>query len=221
VRLALSVPSGFLRQAWTPITVTAEDASGTPAADYTGTVVITTSDGEDGDAVQGICATSYQVTCAYTFTAADAGSHTFMIEFSPLGPGIYSGPVSITVTDAALADPTASAKTYVAASGDTFQVTCGQTEPGQARNCAFLPMMSAAESGLWPYDMGVDVYYVGTVTISSSDSDFTPYQMSVGPYYQCDAYDELDDVPDPTPPGGRNPAIRLNMTGSGSMRAVL
>jgi hypothetical protein len=67
-------------QAWS-VTVTAYDAFGNVATGYTGTVHFTSSDGQA------------TLPADYTFTAADAGAHTFRVTFRRLGQQ------SLTVTD--------------------------------------------------------------------------------------------------------------------------
>jgi hypothetical protein len=76
------------------LTVTAYDVFGQVVVGYTGTIVLSRTDGPD--------------PVAYTFTAADAGSHTFVVMVENPGPvsffvrdrdndGIYGGEIDLTV----------------------------------------------------------------------------------------------------------------------------
>jgi hypothetical protein len=81
-QLVLSYSSSPVKgQAWS-LTVTAYDAFGNVATGYTGTVTFASSDDKAA------------LPADYTFTAADAGTHTFGVTFHRLGQQ------SLTVTDA-------------------------------------------------------------------------------------------------------------------------
>jgi hypothetical protein len=130
-------------------TVTAKDASGRTATDYRGTVHFTSSDPQ---AVQ---------PADYTFTAADAGVHSFSVTLKT------AGTQSITATDVAPSSITGtqSGITVSPAAVDHLRVST----PGSA--------MAGT-----PFDVGVtaqDLYnntvtnYGGTVTFTSSDAGAT------------------------------------------------
>ncbi len=72
--LQMSVPATAAAGLTTPVTVSAVDANGNVATTFTGTVTVTTSDPLDNPA-----------GLSYTFTAADAGVHTFNVPFYTLG----------------------------------------------------------------------------------------------------------------------------------------
>jgi hypothetical protein len=100
--LSLAVPLGGVVSAGyqLPVTVTALDASGQTATDYTGTVALTSS---DPNAV---------LPASYTFTAADQGQHTFNVQLQTAGTpsllakdtadGTLTGTASVTVVPAAV-----------------------------------------------------------------------------------------------------------------------
>jgi hypothetical protein len=69
LRIAVTAPPDVTQGQPFPLTLTAEDASGTVDTDYTGTVTITLTTYDPRAVLPG----------SYTFTAADRGTHTFSI----------------------------------------------------------------------------------------------------------------------------------------------
>ena len=147
--LAVSGPTLTL-VAGTPFnfTVTAEDVFGNPAASFTGTVTLTSSDGQ-----------AILPAMTYTFTSADAGTHTFsgmVLE--------TAGMQSVTATD--LADGFIAAETGIAISAST------------AASLTLAGYPSATTAGTsHAFTVTVrDAYgnaatgFSGTVTLSSTDS---------------------------------------------------
>ena len=99
------------------MTVTAVDALGNPATGFLGTVFITTND------------PAVHSTLAYTFTAADAGTHSFAGAVRLVTPGVetvtVASPLMISATSTVTVTP-AVAKLAVSAptasvAGDTSQ----------------------------------------------------------------------------------------------------
>jgi hypothetical protein len=115
----VTMPASTTSGSALPMTVTAVDAVGNPATGFLGTIFATTND------------PAVSSTFAYTFTAADAGSHTFTgsVRLVTLGdhtvtvasPLMTASTSTVTVTPAvnrlAIGAPTAST------AGDTFNVT--------------------------------------------------------------------------------------------------
>ena len=66
VTFIVSTPATSIAGAAVPVTVTAVDANGNPVTGFLGTIGISSNDPQGGNAVT-----------SYTFTAADAGTHTF------------------------------------------------------------------------------------------------------------------------------------------------
>ena len=158
-----------------PMTVTAVDAAGNPATGFLGTVFITSSD------------PAVTSTFAYTFTAADAGTHTFTgaVRLVTLGiqtvtvasPLMTSATTTVTVTPAvtklAISAPTATT------AGDTFNVTVtaldslGGVGTGYTSTIHF--SSSDVQAGLpadytfTPADAGVHTF---TVTLKTAGSEF-------------------------------------------------
>lgn len=99
--LGVVLPAGPLTAGQSvSVTVTALDAAGQTATDYVGTVQLTSSDGQA------------QLPSAYTFTAADAGQHTFTVQLQTAGTpsvlaadttdGTVSGSANVSVVPAAV-----------------------------------------------------------------------------------------------------------------------
>src|SRR5262249_44597715 len=131
-------------------TVTAEDAFGNTATGYTGTVTFTSNDGQ---AV---------LPADYTFSAGDAGIHTFT-----LGVTLKTaGSEGITVADTADSSITGSDTVTVrAASASHYTLTAqASTTAGNA----FGVTVSAVD----PYG-NIDKSYTGTAHFSSSDPQAT------------------------------------------------
>jgi hypothetical protein len=115
-------PASSSVQAGVPLTfsVTAEDGNGNPVTYYTDTVLLASS---DPTAVFTDAATGNVLTgSSYTFTAADAGTHTFTVTFT------QAGSPTLSVTDSALGisnstsvSVTAAGPANVAASGGSGQ----------------------------------------------------------------------------------------------------
>jgi hypothetical protein len=127
-------------------TVTARDAFGNVATGYTGTVAFSSS-----DPIAGLPAN-------YTFTAADAGVHTFTAALK------RAGTQSVTVTDTAVASLTSTeGGIAVSAAAVTHFVISGPTSVTQG--VGFKITVSAVD------DFGnVNAGYRGTVHLSSTDS---------------------------------------------------
>jgi hypothetical protein len=130
------------------VTVTAYDAYGDIATDYTGTVVFASTDG------------NASLPVSYTFTTADAGSHTF------------SGVVLRTAG-------TRFVIAYDAAQGTTLDAVAPVTVTPAAASHFQLIVPDGVTAGT-PFDLtvvaldaygNVDVNYAGTVTFSTSDPD--------------------------------------------------
>lgn len=138
-----------------PVTVTAEDANGNTVTSYTGTVHFTSSDG--GATLPG----------SYTFTAADAGSHTFSgVLFA------HEGSQSVTATDTTDASITGSDTVQV--NGVLFVTTSGSDgNPGtqaQPLRTVSAAVTKAAADGSPPFavDIAGGTYAEGTgVTVTS------------------------------------------------------
>ena len=137
-------------------TVMAKDAFGNTATSYTGTVHFTSTDPQA------------MLPADYTFTAADAGVHSFSVTLKT------AGPQSITATDTAASS-----------------ITGSQT--GITVNAAALDHLSLTSAGTvaagMPFDLIVtaqDAYgntvtsYAGTVTFTTTDQD--PGVMLPAPY---------------------------------------
>jgi uncharacterized repeat protein (TIGR03803 family) len=143
------IPSSISAGTPQTFTVTVQNADGTTDTGYTGTVTFTSAD-------------PYGATLPgdYTFTAADAGVHTFAA-----GATLYTaGTWDVTATDTATSSITGTVNvTVVAAPAVAFQVLAP----------------TSAVSGT-PFDVTVvavdpygntDTGYTGTITFSSSDGD--------------------------------------------------
>jgi photosystem II stability/assembly factor-like uncharacterized protein len=145
------------------ITVSALDSLGNVNYNYTGTVVVTTSD------TSGILPTANP----YTFTATDAGAHTFTgFQFTKAGPS--GAPTTITFTDS---------KTPLTASVSVVITPLAATHFG-----LILPANSQAGSPFSVTVTALDKFnniasgYAGKISFSSSDSSATlpaPYTFTV------------------------------------------
>ena len=126
------------------VTVTAEDAFGNVATGYTGTVQFTSTDGQ---AV---------LPANYTFTGADAGTHTFSVTLET------AGSESVTATDTTTGSITGSASTTVsAAPASTLSVSAPSTATA---GTAFNVTVTAKDA----YG-NTATGYTGTVKFTSSD----------------------------------------------------
>lgn len=175
VTFNVTTPASTTSGSALPMTITAVDASGNPATGFLGTVFVTTND------------PAVKSTFAYTFTAADAGTHTFAgsLRLVTLGnqtvtvasPAMTSSTSTVTVTPAvsrlAITAPTAST------AGDTFNVTVtaldslGSVGTGYTSTIRF--SSSDAQAGLpaeytfTSADAGVHTF---TVTLKTAGSMF-------------------------------------------------
>jgi hypothetical protein len=148
--LGVALPAGPLTAgAAATVTVTALDASGNVATDYAGTVQLTSSDAK---AV---------LPGSYTFTAADAGKHTFTVQLQT------AGTPSVLATDTAVGTITGSASvSVVPAAVDHFAVQVGAgATAGQA--VAVTVVAQDASGNTVPT-------YAGTAHFASSDAQLTP-----------------------------------------------
>jgi hypothetical protein len=102
---ALSMPGDAAAGAPVAVTVTATDAYGNVATGYTGAVYFSSTDVQAG------------LPADYTFTAADAGAHTFGVTFATGG--------SQSVTAADTANPALRASASVAVSGGSLPAPTG------------------------------------------------------------------------------------------------
>jgi sugar lactone lactonase YvrE len=129
------------------VTVTVQDSNGNPDAGYRGIIAFSSADPYGAS-----------LPMAYTFTAADAGSHTF-----PAGATLYTaGTWDVTATDAA--GITASASVNVlAAAANGFQVIA---PPGISSGTPFDVTLVAVD----PYG-NTDTNYTGMVSWTTSDPD--------------------------------------------------
>lgn len=158
-----------------PMTVTAVDAAGNPATGFLGTLFITTND------------PAVTSTFAYTFTSADAGTHSFTGSVNLLTPGVQT----VTVASPLMTAATASVNVMPAVSklaisapaasnaGDTFSVTVsaidqlGAVATGYGSTIHF--SSSDAQAGLpadytfTSADAGVHTF---AVTLKSAGSKF-------------------------------------------------
>jgi hypothetical protein len=129
------------------VTVTARDAYGNTATGYAGTIKFTSSDSQAG------------LPASYTFTAADAGSHTFSIALKT------AGSQSFTATDTATGSITGtqSGITVSAASASTLSVSGfpTPTTAGAAHNATVTVHDAYGNTATG---------YLGTVQLTSSDS---------------------------------------------------
>lgn len=144
VAFQVSAPAGTPAQSSFDMTVTAVDLNGAPATDFTGTVYFSTSD-----------PLGRIITSSYTFTAADAGAHTFT------KPVLLMTPGNQTITVATPFMPAASAAINVTPLVSAFAVTA----PTTATAGDLIPVTVRA----------IDVFgntgttYTGTVSIVSTD----------------------------------------------------
>src|SRR5439155_2929134 len=128
------------------VTVTAEDANGNPASSYSGTVHVATSDTSAGVALP----------ADYTFTAADAGTHSFSVTL------IRSGPQTLTASDAANNLSTTSNPTVNAAPASRLMLASGVSTATAGSSVSF------AVTAQDPYG-NTDPSYAGTIHFTTSD----------------------------------------------------
>jgi hypothetical protein len=137
------------------VTVTALDAGGNTAPDYTGTVEITTS---DADAT---------VPASYTFTAADKGVHKFPTSPAPALSLKTIGTQTVTATDTTKASITGSQTVIVAAGpAKTFKVVVGMNPwPAGTKHSVTVTALDAYGN--------VATGYAGTVDFATGDPQAT------------------------------------------------
>jgi hypothetical protein len=164
------------------VTVTALDAAGHVAADYAGTVQFTSSD------------THAQLPAAYTFTAADAGQHTFTVQLQTAGTptvlatdaadGTITGTATVSVVPAAVAqfgvqvaaNPTAgqaAAVTVTAqdAFGNTVPTYTGTAHFTTTDGLATAPAdhaFVASDNGTFTTNVTLDTAGAQTVTVTDA-----------------------------------------------------
>ncbi|QJW98077.1 beta strand repeat-containing protein [Frigoriglobus tundricola] len=124
------------------VTVTAQTGTGATDTGYRGTVHFTSTDGQAG------------LPADYTFTAADAGIHTFTVTLQTVGSE------SVTATDTATGAITGAATATVASAGTTFAVSAPSAATA---GTAFTVTVTAQTSG------GTNTGYRGTVHFTSTD----------------------------------------------------
>jgi len=146
--LQVTAPSTVTAGSPLAVTVTAMDFQGNPVTQYTGTVHLTSSDGQ---AV---------LPADYTFTAADAGTHQFTVTLKTAGSR------SVTATDTADTSIAGSRTvSIVAAPASSLRLTgLGNSTAGTAQ--------TATVTLFDPYS-NVATGFLGTVHFSSSDAQAT------------------------------------------------
>jgi hypothetical protein len=171
----ITAPASTASGSAMPMTITAVDAAGNPATGFLGTAFVTTSD------------PAVPSTFAYTFTTADAGTHSFAGAVRLVTPGVQTvtvaSPLMTPATTSVNVTPTASKFTVSApaasTAGDTFDVTVsvidtlGAVMPGYTSTVHF--SSSDVQAGLpadytfTTADAGVHTF---TVTLKGAGSDF-------------------------------------------------
>ncbi len=119
VTFKVTTPASTTSGAAMPMTITAVDANGSPATGFLGTAFVTTGD------------PAVTSTYVYTFTAADAGTHTFNGAVRLVTPGTQTvtvaAPMMTPTTSSVLVTPAvtsfAVSAPAAAPAGDTFDVT--------------------------------------------------------------------------------------------------
>ncbi|QJW98777.1 beta strand repeat-containing protein [Frigoriglobus tundricola] len=141
---AVSAPSAATAGTAFTVTVTAQTSSGGTNTGYRGTVHFTSTDGQAG------------LPADYTFTAADAGTHTFTVTLKT------AGSKSVTATDTVTSALTSSASTTVsAASASVFQLS----EPTTATAGTAFSVTATLKDAYGNVATG----YRGTVHFTSTD----------------------------------------------------
>jgi uncharacterized protein DUF4214 len=181
--LSLALPTAPVTAgASVSVTVTALDATGHVAADYAGTVQLTSSDGQA------------QLPAAYTFTTADAGQHTFTVQLQTAGTptvlatdaadGTITGTATVSVVPAAVdhfgvqvaANPTAgqaAAVTVIAqdAFGNTVPTYTGTAHFTTTDAQATAPAdhtFTASDNGSFTTNVTLDTAGAQTVTVTDA-----------------------------------------------------
>ena len=166
-------------------TVTAENAGGTTATGYTGTVHFTSSDAQAG------------LPADYTFTAADAGVHAFSATLKTAGTQSFMATdttiISLTVSEAGITvNPAVASHLAVSApagstAGSAFSVTLTARDPynniaigytgavhftstdGQASLLGDYTFTNA-DAGVYTFTNGVILRTAGSQTVAASDT---------------------------------------------------
>ncbi len=135
------------------VTVTAYNADGTVTTGYTGTVDFSSTDG------------NALLPAAYTFTSADAGTHTFSVTLET------AGSQSITVTDSSTSTLTSTETGITVQPAALSRLTVSGFPTNTTAGTAHIFTVTATDA----YG-NVITGYVGTVNLSSSDpnAQFTP-----------------------------------------------
>ncbi len=145
----------------TPVTVSILDPSGDPITDYTGTIHFSSSDVTAG------------LPADYTFTAADAGTHLFMVTFDKAGTPTLTASdttdTSLSATSRLTVEPAAPASLQFAIVPQAMPVAGSMMV--QEGATAGVPI-GITITALDPYG-NVATGYNGTVSLSSSDSTAT------------------------------------------------
>jgi hypothetical protein len=153
-QLIVSIGNHVTAGAATTVTVTALDASGHRVANYTGTVSFSSTDSTmttaDGD-----------LPASYTFTAADAGKHTFQVTFpTPTS----TAPTTLSVSDSILSGAVTPTVNAVGTVTHFAIITLGTGLAGFASPVEVVAL--DANNQIVPT-------YTGTVHFTSSDSGAT------------------------------------------------
>src|SRR6266550_501662 len=144
--LKLVVPASVGAGQSFSVSVTAEDANGNPVSSYSGTVHFATSDTSAG----------VGLPADYTFTAADAGTHSFNATL------IRSGSQSLTVSDATNNLSTTSNLSVTAAPANKLILASGTSTAAAGTSVSFT--VTAQD----PYG-NTDPSYAGTIHFTTSD----------------------------------------------------
>jgi hypothetical protein len=165
--LVVSAPSTVVSGSPFNLTVTAMDRFGNVATGYLGTVQFTTSDTDPG----------VVLPPNYTFTAADAGTHTF-----PAGATLITvGPQTVTATDTVNGSITGSASVNVA-----------QTQSGN--NLIVNPGFETGDFTGWSISPAPDSSYFGVAFAGAHSGNFAAYFGSYG-FERDDIYQNVPTVP--------------------------
>jgi subtilisin-like proprotein convertase family protein len=160
-RLSLSAPSGTTAGSPFSITVTALDANGNTVTGYTGTVQLTSSDGQAS------------LPALYTFTAADHGTHTFS--------GLVldtAGTQTVTARDTVSSSITGTGSVAVSPAAASRLVGSGFPSATTAGTAGNITVTARDAFG------NVATGYTGTVYFTSSDA-----QAGLPAYYTFTAAD--------------------------------
>lgn len=177
-QFAVTMPSGVAQGAPVAVTVSALDAQGNVASGYQGTVRLSSSD------------SSAALPPWYTFTAADAGTHTFAVTLNT------TGTQSVTAMDTVTPTITGTGSTDVLGASRLAVSAPGTMTPGVTAPVTVTALDSAG---------AVVPDYAGTVSLTSGDS-----AASLPPPYQFTAADA----------GSHTFSVVLNTVGSQTITAT-